>query len=234
MERSEVAGEQLKASVGAVIRWVRSSSRFQAMVVRNFEFSLFISAIPAVVPVIGLKGLHFSSSELGLLFASMGSGSVIAALLVQSWVRKFFAGSVLTVSNSVIALIYLLIAFNHEPAWFFLAAGLAGAGWTVSASELWAAGQQAMPEWARGRLTAAIITVSQGATVLGGVIWSALVAIGGANNALLEAGALFSIAILLTTTYRRVKRFLSGTFPEISAVRLGKSFSGSKPELTPA
>ena len=66
----------------------------------------------------------------------------------------------------------------------------------MSASELWVGGQQAIPDWARGRLTAAIITISQGATVLGGVIWSALVANGGATKALLEAEVLFSITIL--------------------------------------
>ena len=50
-----------------------------------------------------------------------------------------------------------------------------------------------------------------------GVIWNGLVAIGGANTALLEAGVLFSITILLTTGRGRVKRIL-GAFAEIRAV----------------
>jgi hypothetical protein len=217
MERSGDWSEQPSLSVGAVTRWVLSKPRLQVILARNFEFSFFISAIPAVAPIIGLKVLHFNSSELGLLFASMGAGSVIAALFILPWVRKLFAGNVLTLSNSVIALTDLLMAFIHEPSLFFLAAALVGAGWTVSASELWVAGQRAVPDWARGRLTAAIITISQGATVLGGVIWSGLVAIGGANTALLEAGVLFSVTILLTTGYGRVKRIL-GAFAEIRAV----------------
>jgi predicted MFS family arabinose efflux permease len=215
--RSADRSEKPGPSVGAVIRSVRSTPRLHVILARNFEFSFFISAIPATAPIIGLKVLHFNSSQLGLLFASMGVGSAIAALFILSWVRKLFAGNVLTLSNSVIALIYLLIAFIHEPSLFFLAAALTGAGWTVSASELWVAGQQAIPDWARGRLTAAIITISQGATVLGGVIWSGLVVIGGANTALLEAGVLFSVTILLTTGYGRVKRIL-GAFAEIRAV----------------
>jgi hypothetical protein len=162
---------------------------------RSFEFSFFMSAIPSAAPIAGLKLFQFNSSELGLLFASMGAGSVIAALFILSWVRKVFAGKVLTLLNSVIALTYLLIVFIHEPSLFFLVAAVAGAGWIVSASELWVAGQQTIPDWARGRLTAAIITISQGATVPGGVFWSGLVVIGGATNALLVAGALFSITI---------------------------------------
>jgi predicted MFS family arabinose efflux permease len=201
--------------------------------VRNFEFSFFIGAIPALAPTIGLKVLHFNSSELGLLFASKGAGSVIAALFILSWARKVFAGNVLTLSNSVIALVYLVMPCIHEPPVFFLVAAFAGAGWTVSASELWVAGQQAIPEWARGRLTAAIISISQGATVLGGLIWTALVAIGGATNAMLIAGVLFSITTLLTTGYGLVKKFACA-FAEIRAVVLAKNFSGYRTEVNPA
>ncbi|PWT86150.1 MAG: hypothetical protein C5B58_01900 [Acidobacteria bacterium] len=133
IERSADWSKQPKPSVGAVIRSVRSTPRLQAIMARNFEFSFFMSAIPSAAPIVGLKLFQFNSSELGLLFASMGAGSVIAALFILSWVRKVFAGNVLTLSNSVIALTYLLIVFIHEPSLFFLVAAVAGAGWTVSA-----------------------------------------------------------------------------------------------------
>lgn len=233
VEPSDVRSEEPRPSFGAVVRCVRATPRLQLIMARNFEFSFFMSAIPAVAPVIGLKGLHFNSSELGLLFASMGAGSVIAALFILSWVRKLFAGHVLILSNSVIALIYLLIPFIQAPSFFFLAAAFAGAGWTVSASELWAAGQQAIPDWARGRLTAAIITISQGATAVGGVIWSGLVAMGGANDALLQAGVLFSISILLTTGSGRVKRF-AGLFARTKAVFSLRNSQVMKTEVAPA
>jgi hypothetical protein len=38
---------------------------------RNFLFALFISVISALMPVVGLKVLQLSSSNLGLLFTSM-------------------------------------------------------------------------------------------------------------------------------------------------------------------
>ena len=37
-------------------------------------FALFILAIPALMPVVGLKALHLNPSQLGLLFTSMGAG----------------------------------------------------------------------------------------------------------------------------------------------------------------
>jgi MFS family permease len=209
IEGSANRSQQAKPSVGAVIRSVRATPRLQAIMARNVEFSFFIAVVPAVAPIIGLKVLHFNSSELGLLFASMGAGSVIAALFILPWVRKVFAGNVIALSNSVIALTYLLIAVTHEPRFFFVAAAVTGAGWTVSASELWVTAQQIIPDWARGRLTAAIITLSQGATVVGGLFWSGLVMIGGATNTFLEAGVLFSVTILLSLGYRRVNRFVA-------------------------
>ena len=233
IDRSDDCSEQPRPSFGAVVRCVRATPRLQVVMARNFEFSFFMSAIPAVAPVIGLKGLHFNSSELGLLFASMGAGSVIAALFILPWVRKLFAGHVLILSNSVIALIYLLIPFIHASSFFFLAAAFAGAGWTVSASELWVAGQQAIPDWARGRLTAAIITISQGATVAGGVIWSGLIVMEGANHALLEAGVLFSITVLLTMGYGRVNRFVSA-FAGIKAAFSQRTSQITSTEVAPA
>jgi hypothetical protein len=52
-----------------------------------------------------------------------------------------------------------------------LVAALGGMGWTLSASELWAASQRAMPDWARGRMNATMTMVAQAATALGGIIW---------------------------------------------------------------
>src|SRR5262245_5218546 len=56
--------------------------------------------------------------------------------------------------------------------WTFLpVTALAGISWTVSASELWIAGQRAMPDWARGRMNAVHMMASQGGVALGGVLW---------------------------------------------------------------
>jgi len=70
-------------------------------------------------------------------------------------------------ANVVIALAYVLMALVRDQNVFMVVAALAGIGWTLSASELWVAGQRAMPPWARGRMNATVIMVSQGARYLG-------------------------------------------------------------------
>jgi ABC-type transport system involved in cytochrome bd biosynthesis fused ATPase/permease subunit len=89
------------------------------------------------------------------------------------------------------------MGFVRQTELFLFVAALAGVGWTLSASELWVAAQRAMPDWARGRMNAAIITVSQGAMVLGGLIWGAAGAIAGPGYTLVGAAVLFLISLLL-------------------------------------
>jgi Bacterial protein of unknown function (DUF894). len=80
---------------------------------------------------------------------------------------------------------------------FFVVAALAGVGWTMSASELWVAAQRVMPSWARGRMNATVIMISQGAMALGGVIWGSAAAMAGTTYALFGAAVLLLASLLL-------------------------------------
>jgi MFS family permease len=165
---------------------------------RNFLFALFISVIPALMPVVGLQVLHLSSSNLGLLFTSMGAGSVVGAVFIIPWLRARFSPDSVTLSaNLLLVLVYVLMALVRQTEVFFVIAALAGVGWTMSASELWVAAQRAMPNWARGRMNATVIMISQGAMAVGGVIWGSAAAIAGASDTLLGAATLFLTSLLL-------------------------------------
>jgi MFS family permease len=195
---SQVSSESFSQSFRAIIRYVRCTSELQTMLARNFLFALFISAIPAVVPVIGLKVLDLNSGKLGLLFTSMGVGSVVGALFIAPWFRARLSSKALTLwANLLVILAYLLMGIVRQTELFLLVAALVGAGWTLSASELWASAQRAIPDRLRGRMNATIIMVSQGAMVIGGVIWGSLVAVAGPGSTLLGAALLFFVSLVL-------------------------------------
>ena len=110
------------------------------MLARNFLFALLILVIPALMPVVGLKVLHLSSSNLGLLFTSMGAGSVVGAVFIIPWLRARLSPDCLTLlANLLLVLVYVLMAMVCQTEVFFVVAALAGVGWTLSASELWVA-----------------------------------------------------------------------------------------------
>jgi MFS family permease len=195
---AKVASERFFKSFGMIIRYARNAPGFQVVLARNFLFALFISVVPALMPVVGLKVLHLSSSNLGLLFTSLGAGSVVGAVFIIPWLRARLSPDCRTLfANLLLALVYAFLAFVRQTELFFIVAALAGVGWTLSASELWVAAQRAMPTWARGRLNAMVIMISQGAMALGGVIWGSAATIAGASSTLLWAAVLFVGSLVL-------------------------------------
>ena len=189
--------ESFLESLLTAIRYVRHSPGVQVVLVRNAIFAFFISLIPALIPVIGLKEIDLNALGCGLMFSAIGVGSVIAAILLLGWMQARFSPNILTISeNLVLGLVFVLMAVVRNQMLFILVAGLAGIGWTLSASELWVAGQRAMPNWARARMNATFFVATQGAMVLGGIFWGTMTTIYGPNRTLI-GGAIFLFVSLI-------------------------------------
>jgi MFS family permease len=190
--------ENFLESFSAAVRYVRYSPAIQVVLARNILFAFFISAIPALMPVLGLKELRLQPCSLGLLFTSMGAGSVFSAVYVLPRVRERLSSNTIIVSgNLLVVLVYALMALIRQTELFLVVAALAGAGWTLSASELWVAAQRAMPSWARGRMNATVIMVSQGAIALGGIVWGFSSQIVGVKATLILAAVVMALSLLL-------------------------------------
>jgi MFS family permease len=170
----------------------------QIVLARTLLFAFFISIIPSLIPVVGLKELHLDPSNLGLVFTSMGVGSVLGAVFILPWARaRFHSNTVTVLANILVAVVFFLMASVRQPELFLVAAGIAGTAWTMAASELWVAGQRAMPSWARGRMNATIIMAAQGAMALGGIVWGTSVSIWGVPPTLIVACVLQLATLIL-------------------------------------
>src|SRR6202023_2460039 len=112
---ANLPSESFFESFGTIIRYARNAPGFQVVLARNFLFALFISVIPALMPVVGLKVLHLSSSNLGLLFTSMGVGSVIGAVGIIPCLRaRLSPDRLILVANLLLVLVYVLMAFVRQ------------------------------------------------------------------------------------------------------------------------
>jgi MFS family permease len=190
--------ENFVESFSTAVRYVRHSPAIQVVLVRNVLFAFFISVIPALLPVIGLRELRLRPCSLGLLFTSMGTGSVFGAVFVLPRARERLSSNTLIIlGNLLVALVYVLMALVRQRELFLVVAALAGAGWTLSASELWVAAQRTMPSWARGRMNATVIMVSQGAIALGGIVWGYSSQAAGVNVTLAFAAVAMALSLLL-------------------------------------
>jgi MFS family permease len=197
-KQSKLPLENFFESIVGAIRYVRYAPGIQVVLTRNTLFSLFISVIPALLPVIGLKEVAMNSADLGLLFTSMGVGSVLGAIVIIPRARASFSPNALTILASImLAVVFVLMAMIRSTPLFLAVAALAGASWTMAASELWVAGQRAMPPWARGRMNATHIMLSQGGMALGGLIWGGSAASLGVKFTLLAAAALLLSSLAL-------------------------------------
>jgi MFS family permease len=185
-------------SLTGAVRYMQYAPGVRIVLLRNFIFGLLIGATPALLPVVGLKALHLDALHLGFVFTCMGLGSLAGAVLILEPARKRLKPNQMTVlAGIVLAVSYALMAEIRHPQAFLAVAALAGAAWTISASELWIAGQRVIPNWIRGRLNATHMMVSQGGISLAGVLWGALATGPGLNWALFLASAL-GIASALT------------------------------------
>jgi Transmembrane secretion effector len=89
--------EDFFATVTTAIRYVRYAPGIKVILARSALFSFFISILPALMPVIGLKELHLDPANLGYLFTAMSIGSVFGAVFVIPWARARFSPNTLTI-----------------------------------------------------------------------------------------------------------------------------------------
>jgi MFS family permease len=189
--------ENFLESFLTAIRYVRHSPGVRVVLIRNAVFAFFISLIPALIPVVGLKEIELNALGCGLMFSAIGIGSVTAAILLLGWLQTRVSPNFLTVSaNLVLGIVFVLMAFVRDKTLFIFVAALAGIGWTLCASELWVAGQRAMPNWAHARMNATFFMVTQGAMVLGGVFWGTMTTLYGPNRTLIGGAILLFLSVI--------------------------------------
>jgi MFS family permease len=211
--------ENFFQSFATAIRYVHYAPGLQVILARQVLFSVLVASIPALLPVIGLKELHIDAANLGLLYTSMGVGSVITASFILPWVRARYSPNALTrLATYLLALVILLMAFVRQTQCLLVVAALAGVAWTWTGNELWLAGQRAVPEWARGRMNATVMMFSQGAMALGGVIYGTTAQTFGVTLVLLAVAVLTMVSLL---TFRSSSSPLSIDFTQSLSLQSG-------------
>jgi MFS family permease len=197
----------LRKGSECTFRYVGQTENVRNILLRNAIFSFFVVVVPALAPVLLLKELRLDASSLGLVFASMGVGSVLSAIFVIPWLRsRFSTGALMMIAQVTLAGVYVLMAMVHHCLYCLVPMALAGASWTLAASELWVIVQRAIPNSVRGRVSALMMVLSQGAMTLGAIIWGLAAELAGTRLTLLTAAFLFLIAVLGSMLFSRIFR----------------------------
>lgn len=164
--------ENFTESLISSLRYARNSARMKTILFRNLLFSMVISVIPALLPVIALRECGCSAAQLGLIFACVGVGSLGGAVFALPYLRQRISpNAIISIAMAVMVVVLLSMALIREVPALMASAALAGVGWALAGSELWVAAQRVMPGWVRGRMNSFQIMLGQGSMAIGAVIW---------------------------------------------------------------
>ena len=194
---STMLRENFTESFISALRYAHHSPGMKVVHFRNLLFSLVISIVPALLPVIALKEMHLSASQLGLVFTSVGVGSLAGAVFALPYLRQRTSPNAITsISMVIMVAVLLALSFTRQVPALMACAALAGVAWALAGSELWVAGQRLMPAWVRGRMNSFQIMLGQGGIAIGALIWGSGVANAG-PGVTFTAAAVFALMVLV-------------------------------------
>jgi len=186
--------ENFTESFISSLRYARNSQRMKTVLFRNVLFSVVISVIPALLPVIALREYDSSAAQLGLIFTCVGVGSLVGAVFVLPFLRQRISpNAIISTAMAIMILVLLTMAFIRQLPPLMVSATFAGVAWALAGSEIWVAGQRVMPGWVRGRMNSFLIMIGQGSMAAGAVVWGT-----GAANLGLDLTLAAAAAIALT------------------------------------
>jgi MFS family permease len=170
-KESPLGRERLASAMRVGVQFVWQSSRMRAVLLRISLFFLHSTALLALLPLLARALPGGAAGTFTILLASMGSGAIVAALLIVR-IRALMpaqtlllAGTALQSAGTVMAAfapnIYLAV-----PAMF-----LAGVAWITVANSLTVSAQMVLPDWVRARGMSIYQMALMGSTAAGAALW---------------------------------------------------------------
>src|SRR4051794_15063927 len=168
---SALGSEQVTAAMRAGTRYVRSSPRLRAVLVRATVFVVFGAALWALLPVVARRELHLGSGGYGLLLGAVGVGAVLGAQILPGLRRRFGTQGAVIEGTVLYAIACAVLAWVKVVPLVALALVGAGLGWIAVLSSLNATAQTVLPNWVRARGMAIYLLTFQGGQALGAFAW---------------------------------------------------------------
>ena len=210
--KSALPSERIRGSVRAGIRYIRYAPMLQAAFMRTLIFTLFVSAVWALLAVVARNDLHQGAMGYGILNGSMGFGAVFGATLLPRVRRVVPADTIIAGASTVFVATLLILALVKVPLIIivFLIAG--GFAWTSAMSTLNLAVQVSVPAWVQARALGAYQMIFAGGMALGGVIWGFIAEHVSTSKSLLCAAGGLALTLPLSLRFH----VLRGVQPDLT------------------
>ena len=209
--KSALPAERIRGSVRAGLRYLRYAPMLQAAFMRTLIFTLFVSAVWALLAVVARNDLHQGAMGYGILNGSMGFGAVIGATNLPRVRRVLSADAIIAWSTGVFVATLAVLALVKIPLIiiFMLIAG--GFAWTSAMSTLNLAVQVSVPAWVQARALGAYQMIFAGGMALGSVIWGYIAEHVSTSKSLICAAAGLAVTSSVVAALSRAARACSQT-----------------------
>jgi predicted MFS family arabinose efflux permease len=194
---TRLPAERLWGGMVSALRFARHSAPVLAQLVRTMAYSAAGSALWALLPVVGQSHLGLGATGYGLLMGCMGTGAVLAGLVIQRLRRRLGLELLVTLGCLVFATAMLIAAFSRMAPLVYAALLFAGGAWMAVMSTFNVATQSSVPPWVRARALAMHTISALGSFALGSAIWGAVSDLAGLAMALSLASAFMLAGTLL-------------------------------------
>jgi MFS family permease len=210
--KSALPAERIQGSMRAGIRYIRYAPMLQAAFVRTLLFTLFVSAVWALLAVVAKNDLHQGAMGYGILNGSMGFGAVIGATLLPRVRRVLSADAIITTATGVFVATLAILATVKVPLIIIPMLIAGGFAWTSAMSTLNLAVQVSVPAWVQARALGAYQMIFAGGMALGSVIWGFIAEHVSTPRSLMCA----SVGLALTLPLSLRFHVLRGVQPDLS------------------
>jgi MFS family permease len=210
--KSALPAERIQGSMRAGIRYLRYAPMLQAAFVRTLLFTLFVSAVWALLALVAKNDLHQGAMGYGILNGSMGFGAVIGATLLPRVRRILSADAIIASATCVFVATLAILATVKVPLIIIPMLIAGGFAWTSAMSTLNLAVQVSVPAWVQARALGAYQMIFAGGMALGGVIWGFIAEHASTPKSLMCA----SVGLALTLPLSLRFHVLRGVQPDLS------------------
>ena len=208
-ETSTLPREPLGSAVAAGIRYVWLSPHLVAILLRCLLFTVPLTAVPALMPIVARDLLAGGAQTYGVLLGGFGFGAMAGALSSGALRARFTSDTMLRGLCAVASLAMFAIAYSRWAPLTLFAHLVAGFVWTLGLATFNIAVQMSSPRWVTGRTLAMYQTFAFAGMAAGAWIAGHLATDLGVRTALAIGG----LAALAT--------FLVARWLPVSVARLG-------------
>ncbi|WP_092175717.1 MFS transporter [Bosea sp. OK403] len=185
--------EHFGGAFRAGLRYARASRELHRVLLRATLFFICASAVWALLPLVARRLLEGGAGFYGLLLGAVGAGAICGAVLLPHIrARTGVDGLMLGAALVTAAIIAALAAV--PPQWLaVILLFILGGAWIAALTTLNGTIQAILPNWVRGRGLALYLTVFNGASAAGSLLWGLVAEAIGLHGTLIAAALALSV-----------------------------------------